>query len=248
LWDRRRYLTPRETARLQGFPDWVRLPSQYIPLLGNAVAVPCAVHACRAAFEDGIVPRTMVDVCAGMGGFTVAAQQSVRTGVEGVALQCLGFSETNKAAVAAYLDNFPHVPALGDMATVVTWPKCDLFLAGFPCQPFSNSTRRRKHPDRHAVHHVLRAIRSSHPLYLVLENVPGLLTNGAEVWDALMHALTSELGYTIAFATLNASDFGVPQHRKRIYIVGRRDGRPIRLSSVPTPLRPACTLQSVLDH
>lgn len=222
LWDLRRYATPRETARLQGFPESFVLPAtRYNKLFGNAVAVPCArfaaSHVCDAAEEI-----TFVDVCAGIGGFHL--------GVTGACprARCVGFSDICPAATACYRANFPDAPALGD-ATQAAWPQCDLLCAGFPCQPFSTCntrTAREDHANRDFFLVVLDALRATGAKRVILENVPTLMFHGAERWAELRHALVEDLGFALDHAVLNAHDFGLPQKRKRLYIVGRRDGVP----------------------
>ena len=135
FWDLERYATPRELLRIQGFPeDFVAPVTSATRLVGNAVAVPCAAHACACVGDSGRV--THVDLCAGIGGFSCALR-SVCT-PSGV-----GFSEVAPASIRCFQQNFPDVPCLGDAedATVV-WPTCDVLTAGFPCQPFSSANSR----------------------------------------------------------------------------------------------------------
>ena len=244
LWDLRRYATPRETARLQGFPESFTLPAtRYNKLFGNAVAVSCARFAASHVCDETEEIR-FVDVCAGIGGFHL--------GVTGACprAKCVGFSEICPAATACYRANFPDAPVLGD-ATQAAWPACDLLCAGFPCQPFSTCntrTGREEHANRDFFLVVLDALRATGATRVVLENVPTLVFHGAERWAELQHTLSSELGFAIDYAVLNAHDFGLPQKRKRLYIVGRRDGvlpRPLEADKPVPEARP--TLETILD-
>jgi site-specific DNA-cytosine methylase len=232
LWDVGRRLTARETARLQGFPESFQLPhTRFVRLFGNAVAVPCAKYACSRVLDGS--ERTHVDLCAGIGGFTLAAR-----------LRCVGFSEVFPAAIECYTRNFPNVPQLGD-ATTATYPRCDLLTAGFPCQPFSGNNSRSRRTGHHAIDFyklVLRAVRDTRCTRLVFENVPKLLTVGASRWQRLRTSL-EELGFQLEVAILDAADFGLPQHRPRLFIVGRKGDRP---KPFRAPSRPSATLKDVM--
>ena len=106
-------------------------------------------------------------------------------------------------------------------------PEIDLICAGFPCQPFSVSGRRLGFADTRGTlfHEIVRVAEAKRPAYLFLENVPGLLNHGeGETFTTIIRAI-SELGYGIEWCVLNSADFGVPQQRKRVYIVGYLDHR-----------------------
>jgi site-specific DNA-cytosine methylase len=219
FWDLRRHATPRETLRIQGFPDsFVAPTAKVVRLVGNAVCVPVARHACSC-----IVARreavAHVDVCAGIGGFSVAMRQACpRT-------RCVGFSEVDPAATRCFQDNVPHAPALGD-AERAAWPPCDVLTAGFPCQPFSSAQTNYGmdvHGARDFFHLVLRAIRRTGAQRIVLENVSTLLTVGKLRFDRMIRSLRA-MGFVTQHAVLDAAVFGVPQSRKRLFVVGRRDG------------------------
>ena len=246
LWDLRRRLTGREMARAQGFPDHMILPtpqSMQHKLFGNAVCVPCAAFAI-----DHVVPRNSsavrhIDLCAGIGGFSFAlslARPSSTT---------IAFSEINPYAVRCFASNFPSAGDLGDATTVNEWPACDLLTAGFPCQPFSRSNsrvRRDQHVSLNFVDVVLNAICSSQPTSVVLENVPTFPTVGKQQYDRLMDTLHN-MGFHTHENVLNSHDWGVPQHRKRLYILGSRLLRPHLPSQPDTPL-PSRILQDILER
>ena len=240
FWDLRRHATPRETARLQGFPDAFVLPrARYNRLLANAVAVPCARFACSRVCDAAC--RTMVDLCAGVGGFAFAARGACP------GIRCVGFSEVLPAASECYRDNFPGVRALGDARAVSVWPRCDLLTCGFPCQPFSSClsrARRSGHTQRDFYRVVLDAVRETGASRVVLENVPAFQTTGRAQWDALCAELRA-MGFALDAAVLDARDFGLPQARRRLYLVGARRGRPQPLAAYePTP---RTTLASLLE-
>lgn len=242
FWDLKRSATPRETARLQGFPETFKLPpSRYNRLIGNAVAVPCAAHAlaCLMLPHNDV---THIDMCAGIGGFTFAGQ------AVGLNMTCVGYSEVMTAALKCYKLNFPDAPCLGDATTVKVWPKAQLLTAGFPCQPFSKCNsrlRRDTHTHQDFFEVVLHAIEQSQVDYVVLENVATLLSSGAEKFKQLKHGLT-RLGFDMDMHVLNAREFGLPQSRKRLYIIANRTGSPMRPLKDYLP-QAASTLRSILD-
>jgi len=252
LWDLARYLSDRETVRIQGFPEDMVLPrTRATRLIGNAVAVPCAAAAIAAATAGGgpwcaARPLRHIDVCAGIGGFSWALRHP-RAGVAHV--HTVGFSEIERAAVACYRANFPDVCALGDARQVdATWPSCHLLTAGFPCQPFSASSsrdHRSTHPQRDFIDVVLHWIGATDCMHVVLENVPTLPTLGAPQWTRLRDGL-HRLGFAVISTVLDASTFGLPQQRRRLYVMARRDGRPLEMPTLS--VRPdLTTLQTVLE-
>ena len=219
FWDLRRDATGRELARIQGFPEYFSLPASHVvALFGRAVSVPVATHALRST-TCGASPRTFVDICAGIGGFHVAAHA--------LGLECVGFSEVNPAAVACYTANFPESPQLGCLYAAF-WPSCDVVCCGFPCQPFSRSMQtidRAVHADCnmcHALPNILDATRAS---FVVIENVRSLLTLGKAQLEFLCSALKSR-GFHVAWQVLDSCDFGLPQTRKRLYLIARKDREP----------------------
>lgn len=222
FWDLRRRATVRETARMQGFPDSFVLPQGYhVRLFGNAVAVPCALHAVRSALraESPTTSVRHLDVCAGIGGFSIA----VRTACAelGLSSVCVGSSEIYQPAIRCYSSNFADVPALGDASHVERWPACDVLTAGFPCQPFSCANKtaiRSTHVNLDFCDIILRAARESGARMVILENVPSFRTVGRAQHDRLIAGLKS-LSLHTTEAVLDATHFGVPQTRKRLFMV-----------------------------
>ena len=222
LWDKRRLLTTRETARLQGFPETFILPTRNCSmLLGNSVCVPCAAYAISRICERNDKIRHL-DVCSGIGGFSFALRMVVNDPVN------VGFSEVNLPAIDCYLSNFQDTPSLGDAYKVKNWPKCDLLTAGFPCQPFSCSNsqnRRLNHESKDFYKIVLHAIQCSDATRVVLENVKNFRTIGKDKFEDIIHTLKS-LGFHVSFQILNSVNSGVPQQRQRLYIVASKTSLP----------------------
>lgn len=114
----------------------------------------------------------------------------------------------------------------GDIRDLVAQaPPHDLLTAGFPCQPFSSAGKKQgiRDPRGTLFHSVVRVLQGRRPRTFVLENVKRLLTmDQGEHFAAILSAL-SGLDYSIEWRLLNAADFGLPQNRERLVIIGRRD-------------------------
>ena len=160
------------------------------------------------------------DMFAGIGGF--------RTGLTRAGgFQCIGHCEIDKYANASYEaiyepgkeERYYHDATKIDPADL---PDFDLLCGGFPCQAFSNAGRRRGFADARGTlfFEIARLAQAKRPPYLLLENVPGLLSHDKGRTFATILSALDELGYDVAWQILNSKDFGVPQSRKRVYIVG----------------------------
>lgn len=104
-------------------------------------------------------------------------------------------------------------------------PYVDLYVCGFPCQPFSSAGHRMGAHDIRGsiVAYCIEYIRTKRPKYFVLENVKGLLSiHGGQLFKLILSELSSIRGYTIAYKVLNTNDFGIPQNRERVFIIGSR--------------------------
>ena len=159
-----------------------------------------------------------IDLFAGIGG--------MRMGFESAGGECVYSSEWDKDAQKTYSANFNEVPD-GDITLVdeKSLPDFDVVLAGFPCQPFSTIGQRQgfKHETQGTLFYdVLRIIQHKRPKAFLLENVVGLLNHDKGNTFKIIEKSLKDEGYEINFKVLDSSDFGVPQYRKRIYIVGFR--------------------------
>ena len=104
-------------------------------------------------------------------------------------------------------------------------PDVELLCGGFPCQAFSIAGNRGGFADPRGTlfFEIARLTEAKRPAYLLLENVPGLLNHdGGRTFAAILHALDG-LGYFVEWQVLNSKDFGVPQARKRVYLIGYLD-------------------------
>ena len=125
-------------------------------------------------------------------------------------------------------------------------PDLDLYVCGFPCQPFSMAGMRRGFSDARGTvfWSCLEVIRCKRPTYFVLENVKSLLTHDSgNTWGTIMRELSSLDGYTIHHRVLNTKDYGIPQNRERIWIVGVKDSIPFEW---PVPVA-AVPLRELVD-
>ena len=159
-----------------------------------------------------------IDLFAGVGGMRLA--------LESVGGTCVFSSEWDIHAQKTYAANFGEVPH-GDITKIKARdiPQFDILSAGFPCQPFSSFGKRAgfKHKTQGTLFFdVLRIIESKKPDAFILENVKGLISHDKRrTLETILGALDSA-GYEVMHTVLNAANFGVPQHRERVYIVGFR--------------------------
>jgi DNA (cytosine-5)-methyltransferase 1 len=136
-------------------------------------------------------------------------------------------------AVETYRMNLgPHI-LLGDIRDIdaTSIPDADVVIGGFPCQGFSVANTRRSVDDSRNLlyREFVRVVDAKRPAYLVAENVKGILTLGR---GAVFQKITEDfgwLGYTLAPTLLNAADFGVPQRRERVFLLGVKGGSPVPL-------------------
>ena len=147
-------------------------------------------------------------------------------------LGCIGFSEINKYAIQIYKRHFPNHKEYDDVSKI-KWSDVEnfgLLVGGFPCQSFSIAGKRRGFSDTRGTlfFEIIRCLREKQPRLLLLENVKGLLSH--DKGQTFLRILTTldELGYDLQWQVLNSKDFGVPQNRERVFIVGhlRGTGRP----------------------
>jgi len=157
-----------------------------------------------------------IDLFAGIGG--------TRLAFENAGSNCVFSSEWDKFAQQTYVANFGEMPK-GDITKISSneIPDFDILVGGFPCQPFSSMGKREgfKHKTQGTLFHdVARIINDKKPKVFLLENVPGLTTHeNGKTFETVLNVL-EEIGYKVFFKILNSADFGVPQRRRRIYIVG----------------------------
>lgn len=156
-----------------------------------------------------------IDLFAGIGGFRIPMQE--------VGGKCVFSSEFNHHAQRAYELNFGEVP-FGDITEIDLdiVPKHDVLCAGFPCQPFSISGKMKGFEDTRGtlIYQVFKIIEKRKPKVVLLENVKHLVYHDKKRTLSTIIKHLEELGYYVSKKVLNATDFGVPQNRERILIIG----------------------------
>lgn len=160
-----------------------------------------------------------IDLFAGVGGIRLGVVSALEK--HGIQSQCVLSSEIDEKACETYQLNFQEYPS-GDIKEIVEIEPFDLLLAGFPCQPFSYAGKRQGFGDTRGTlfFEVERIISLYQPKAFLLENVRGLYTHdGGRTFETIINKL-HELGYGTYDLLLNSSDFGVPQNRVRLYILG----------------------------
>ncbi|MDX9704063.1 MAG: DNA (cytosine-5-)-methyltransferase [Candidatus Auribacterota bacterium] len=170
-----------------------------------------------------------IDLFAGIGGTRLGFEQACKK--LGLTSECVFSSEIKEHALSAYKKNFSEKYIAGDIQKVNACeiPDFDFLLAGFPCQPFSAAGSRHGFMDTRGTlfFDIERILKEKKPDGFLLENVEGLLNHDKEdsskpygrTLETILEKLRN-LGYKIQYKVLNAADFGVPQNRKRIYILG----------------------------
>ena len=158
-----------------------------------------------------------IDLFAGIGGIRLGFQNAFKDSV------CVFASEIDKFAIKTYEANYNHTPS-GDITKINTddIPDFDVLLAGFPCQPFSQAGLGLGFNDSRGsmFFEIERILKAKRPKAFLLENVKRLATHDkGQTFQTMLNHLKN-LGYHTHYKVLNAKDFGVPQNRERIIIVG----------------------------
>lgn len=137
---------------------------------------------------------------------------------------CVGYSEIDKYAIKVYERHFGGHKNYGDATKInpKELPDFDLLVGGFPCQAFSIAGKRKGFDDTRGTlfFDIARILAEKKPKHLVLENVKGLLSHDSGRTFQTILGVLADLGYAVEWQVLNSKDFGVPQNRERIIIVG----------------------------
>ena len=167
-----------------------------------------------------------IDLFAGIGGF--------RFGMESAGHECVAFCEIDKFARSSYkaIHNTEGELELHDITQVTddeirAIGHVDAICGGFPCQAFSIAGHRRGFEDTRGTlfFEIARFASILKPKYLFLENVKGLLNHDkGDTFETILSAL-DELGYDVEWQVLNSKDFGLPQNRERVFIIGHLRGQ-----------------------
>lgn len=163
-----------------------------------------------------------LDLFAGIGGF--------RLGLEQAGHKCIGFCEIDEFARRTHKANFDtegevewhDITKVTDGQARELRGKVDIITGGFPCQAFSVAGKQRGFEDTRGTlfFEIARIAKQIEPRFLLLENVKGLLSHDKGKTFAIILSTLDELGYDVEWQVLNSKDFGVPQNRERVFIVG----------------------------
>jgi len=205
-------------------------------------------HSISVPFPAPIKPKfKFIDLFAGIGGFRLALQN-----LEG---KCVFTSEWDKYSKQTYRANFGEIP-FGDITKPETKnyipDNFDILCAGFPCQAFSIAGKRGGFEDIRGTlfFDVAEIIKKKQPKAIFLENVKGLRNHDkGKTLATILNVLREDLNYYVPEPKiLNAKEFGVPQNRERIFIVGFRKDLGINEFQYPEPHNKDSILENILEE
>jgi DNA (cytosine-5)-methyltransferase 1 len=191
---------------------------------------------CKAPYK-----ATFIDLFAGIGGFHQA--------LHSLGAECVFASEWDKEARKTYTHNFSKIaPALfasnrfaGDITQIDPHdiPDFDILCAGFPCQPFSQAGFKKGFQESRGTlfFNIATILQHKQPKAFFLENVRHLLKHDEGRTIATIERIVRELGYSFHYRIVKASDFGLPQHRPRLFMVGFKDSSLPFAFPEPLPLK-----------
>ena len=204
---------------------------------------------------------TVVSLFAGAGGMDLGFQKA--------GFEIIWANDFDKDSVDTYKKNFGNHIVLGDIKDIPSSDipnNPDVVIGGFPCQGFSINNKKRSMDDErnHLYKEMLRIIKDKKPKYFVAENVKGILSlEKGEVIKLIVNDF-KKIGYDVDYKLLTASDYGVPQNRQRVFIIGNRINKENpypkvthynpnlkknqQLNLLDNDLKPYVTAKEVLEH
>lgn len=189
-----------------------------------------------------------IDLFAGIGGFHLALSR--------YNARCVFASEKDRYAIQTYVHNHIHTDEEreilhGDITKIDAddIPEHDILCAGFPCQPFSISGNQLGFNDNRGTmfFEVIRIVNAHKPSIVFLENVSNLRRHAEGETLQRMTTMLQDEGYSVFYNILNASDFGVPQSRKRIYFVAFHNRLNVTNFEFPIQLQEQTYLEDILE-
>lgn len=174
-----------------------------------------------------------IDLFAGLGGIRLGFENVFNK--NGIKTECVLTSEIKPFAIKTLRTNFTHDNLAGNIFDISNdiIPDFDFLLAGFPCQPFSSGGKRHGFVDTRGTlfFEIERILRTKKPYGFILENVEGLIKHDLEskgdpmgrTLKTILFILEKDLGYKVSWKLFDSIEFGLPQSRKRIFIVGTKD-------------------------
>lgn len=203
----------------------------------------------------------LVDLFAGLGGFHHALNKL--GGEMGFNVECVFVSELQEDLRHLYERNYgiPYARINTDITQLLTdelieqnVPQHDILCGGFPCQPFSKAGKQQGFDDEEGrgilFNYIVNIIRVRRPRYIFLENVSNLETHDeGRTWKTIQDILRNELNYDIRPVVISPHEYGYPQYRKRIYIVGidQNIGNLDNFKFPVKPIKATCNINEILE-
>lgn len=183
------------------------------------------------------------ELFAGIGGF--------RLGLDKLGGICKGYSENNNSAIKVYESNFRHkAKNFGDITTITQYPKrIDLVVGGVPCQAWSAAGKNKGFRDQRGAlwKDTIKAIAMMKPKVFIFENVYGLADPRHRSALNLILSKFKKLGYHTRWQILGANQFGLPQNRQRIFLVGFKAKKYAQKFSFPKPKKSKTSLAKTFN-
>ena len=159
----------------------------------------------------------------GVGGFEMGLLTS------GKQVRLVGYSEIDKYAIQIFESKYKGIKNYGSATDIdeTKLPDFDLLVGGFPCQAFSVAGKRGGFDDTRGTlfFDVARILRHKKPKHFILENVKGLLSHDSGRTFQTILKVLADIGYLVQWEVCNSKNFGVPQSRERVYLVGHLRGQ-----------------------
>ena len=185
---------------------------------------------------------TFIDLFSGVGGFRIPLEQ--------LGGKCVAYSEIDKQAIKVYENNFDtnNETYLGDITKVKKTPKADIIVGGVPCQAWSVAGKKEgfKDPRGKLWKDTIRLIKKNKPSAFIFENVKGLYDPRNKSSLKLIITEFRKCNYEVNHKVLNAYDFGLPQNRDRLFIVGIRNDIKFDFN-FPLPVKKSKQLIKIID-
>lgn len=185
---------------------------------------------------------TFIDLFAGIGGFKMALSNNGGN--------CINFSEINKDAINAYCENYNESADnnLGDITKIKDLPKHDILTAGVPCQSWSIAGKNLGFDDDRGQlwNDTIYLLKQSQPKAFIFENVKGLVDPRNKESFAYILDRIKQAGYYAKHYVINSFDYGVPQNRIRVFIIGFREKKHLDSFKLPKPFENRIKLADIL--
>lgn len=187
-----------------------------------------------------------IDLCCGIGGFRVGVNEFEKQYPQ-YKFKCVLSADIKPDAIVTYNENFNEENCIKDIYDIDTIPKFDILFAGFSCQSFSTAGCKKGFDDKRGklIFEIHKICKKYKPSIIVLENVNNLITLEKGKLLKKIVSMFEELKYNITYKLLDSSNFGIPQSRKRVYIIGSLD-KEVDLENIPNIKDK--TLNDIIDH